>query len=82
MITISDLNVSRESCLTELKDAEMMGHIIGGFTLRVRGIGFVLGNQLAFDLDDDGTIVATEIFSPLSGTFGFDLEFSDLFKKH
>ncbi|AOX03966.1 hypothetical protein BJP34_35115 [Moorena producens PAL-8-15-08-1] len=80
MITISDLKVSRENCLTELKDAEMMGHIIGGFTLRVRGIGFGLGNQLGFDLDDDGTIVATEIFTPLSGTFGFDIDFSKLKK--
>ncbi len=33
MITISDLNVSQESCLTELKDAEMMGGIVGGSLL-------------------------------------------------
>ena len=34
MITITDLNISQESCLTELKDAEMMGHIMGGFLFR------------------------------------------------
>ncbi|AOY84361.1 hypothetical protein BJP36_34990 [Moorena producens JHB] len=83
MITISDLNVSRENCLTELKDAEMMGHIMGGFlNLSVSGIGFTIGNQLAFDLDDDGTIVATEIFSPFGGNFGFSIDFSNLFNKH
>ncbi|NEO70668.1 hypothetical protein [Moorena sp. SIO3H5] len=31
MITISDLNVSQESYLTELQDAEMIGDIVGGF---------------------------------------------------
>ena len=31
MIIISDLNVSQQSCLNEVKDAEMMGHIMGGF---------------------------------------------------
>ncbi|OLT61142.1 hypothetical protein [Moorena bouillonii] len=81
MITISDLNVSRENCLTELKDAEMMGHIIGGFLkLSFSGIGFSIGNQLAFDLDDDGTIVATEIFSPFGGTFGGTIDFGKFFK--
>ncbi|AOY84360.1 hypothetical protein BJP36_34985 [Moorena producens JHB] len=79
MITISDLNVSRENCLTELKDAEMMGHIMGGFLkFSVSGIGFTIGNQLAFDLDDDGTIVATEIFSPFGGNFGFSFDLGDL----
>ncbi|NEO35123.1 MAG: hypothetical protein F6J90_01905 [Moorea sp. SIOASIH] len=83
MITISDLNVSRENCLTELKDAEMMGHIIGGFfNLSIGGIGFSLGNQLAVDLDADGTIEPGEIFSPFRGTLGFSIDFGDLLQRN
>ncbi|NEO24142.1 hypothetical protein [Moorena sp. SIO4A5] len=78
MITISDLNVSREACLTELKDSEMMGHIIGGsFKIGGKikfGIPFTFGNPLLFDQDGDGTIEVNEFYTPFGGTF--DIEFS------
>ncbi|NEP49847.1 MAG: hypothetical protein F6K65_13945, partial [Moorea sp. SIO3C2] len=66
MITISDLNVSRETCLTELNDSEIMGHIIGGrfgANLKLnfkqeRPFVFGLGG---FDIDGNGTVDGDEI---------------------
>ena len=48
MITISDLNVSQESYLTELKDAEMMGDIVGG-------LNFVAAPRLQVTFPTNGT---------------------------
>ena len=78
MITISDLNVSRENCLTELKDAEMMGHIMGGFFGFSLALGGSFGNSLATDLNGDGTIAPSEIFTPLPFTSGFSFDLGDL----
>ncbi|NEP27149.1 hypothetical protein [Moorena sp. SIO3I6] len=80
MITISDLKVSRETCLTELKDAEMMGHIIGGrFTPVLSGafkfnLPFSIG-QISSDFDSSGTIDADEMIGLFSGTFELSLGF-------
>ncbi|OLT62933.1 hypothetical protein [Moorena bouillonii] len=77
MITISDLNVSRENGLTELKDPQIMGRIMGGrfqlnaFTVTIGNIPFSLGTPLAIDLNGDGTIQPDEVYVPLSGTLSF-----------
>ncbi|NEO12154.1 MULTISPECIES: hypothetical protein [unclassified Moorena] len=83
MITISDLNVSRENCLTELKDAEMMGHIIGGFfSFGFSNIPVAFGTPLALDLNDDGTLAPNEVYQPLTSQFAFTIDLHDIFKKH
>ncbi|NEO93265.1 MAG: hypothetical protein F6K56_24815 [Moorea sp. SIO3G5] len=79
MITISDLNLSRENCLTELKDAEMMGHIMGGFiSFGVTNVPFAVGTPLAFDLNGDGTIVGNEVYQPLAAQFQFNVNLGTL----
>ncbi|NEO93267.1 MAG: hypothetical protein F6K56_24825, partial [Moorea sp. SIO3G5] len=81
MITISDLKVSRENCLTELKDPQMMGRIMGGrfqlnaFTVTIGDIPFSIGTPLAIDLNGDGTIQPDEVYVPLSGTLSFGFTF-------
>ncbi|NEO24144.1 hypothetical protein [Moorena sp. SIO4A5] len=81
MITISDLNVSREDCLTELKDSEMMGHILGGrfqlngLTVTIGNIPFTIGNPLIIDFNGDGTIQPDEVYFPISGTLNFSFTF-------
>ncbi|NEP27150.1 hypothetical protein [Moorena sp. SIO3I6] len=79
MITISDLNVSREACLTELKDSEVMGHIIGGLTFQPVFSGvfnfnlpFSIG-RISNDFDSSGTIDADEILPIFAGTFELKL---------
>ncbi|NEO93266.1 MAG: hypothetical protein F6K56_24820 [Moorea sp. SIO3G5] len=80
MITISDLNVSRENCLTELKDAEMMGHIMGGFiSFGVTNVPFAVGSPLSIDLDGDGTIEPGEVYQPLTANFSFTINLGTLF---
>ncbi|NEO47388.1 MAG: hypothetical protein F6K55_25985 [Moorea sp. SIO4A3] len=82
MITISDLKVSRETDLTELKDAEMMGHIIGGFSLKpifraqlTVKIPVTIG-QVSIDLNNNGIIEPNETGPLFSGnvelTVGFE----------
>ncbi|NEP51885.1 MAG: hypothetical protein F6K65_25060 [Moorea sp. SIO3C2] len=75
MITISDLTVSRKTGLTELKDAEMMGHIIGGLTLKpffratiTLQIPVTIG-QISIDLNNNGIIDPNETGPLFSGTF-------------
>ncbi|NEO35127.1 MAG: hypothetical protein F6J90_01925 [Moorea sp. SIOASIH] len=81
MITISDLNVSRENGLTELKDSQMMGRIMGGrfqlngFTVTLGNIPYSIGTPLAIDLNGDGTIQPDEVYVPLSGTLSFSFTF-------
>ncbi|NEO12155.1 MULTISPECIES: hypothetical protein [unclassified Moorena] len=80
MITISDLNVSRENCLTELKDAEMMGHIMGGFIkFGFSNIPVAFGTPLALDLNDDGTLAPNEVYQPFASRFAFTIDLSDFF---
>ncbi|NEO24143.1 hypothetical protein [Moorena sp. SIO4A5] len=74
MITISDLNTSRKNCFTELKYSEMMGHILGGFSLKF-GVPYTFGNRLIFDQNNDGTITLNEVYTPFSGTLEFTLTF-------
>ncbi|NEO12156.1 MULTISPECIES: hypothetical protein [unclassified Moorena] len=82
MITISDLNVSRENCLTELKDAEMMGHIMGGFIkIGFSNILVGFGQNIALDLNDDGTLAPTEIYQPLTANFSVTADLGKLFDR-
>ncbi|NEO47389.1 MAG: hypothetical protein F6K55_25990 [Moorea sp. SIO4A3] len=85
MITISDLNVSRETCLTELKDAEMMGHIIGGwgsikpiFKLQLTQNRRFQFGTISFDINGNGVIDANEsgpIFSGhIQSSVGFEFD--------
>ncbi|AOY84362.2 hypothetical protein BJP36_34995 [Moorena producens JHB] len=64
--------------MNEIKDAEMMGHIIGGFFTFNFGFRGNLGNSLAFDLDNDGTIEANEFFTPFSFNSQISIDFGDL----
>ncbi|WP_293090838.1 hypothetical protein [Moorena sp. SIOASIH] len=64
--------------MNEIKDAEMMGHIMGGFFTLNFGFRGNLGNSLAVDLDNDGTIEPNEVFNPFSFTSQISIDFGDL----
>lgn len=83
MITIDDLNVSRETCLTELNDSEMMANIIGGrffkpiFKVNLKQSRGVRFGVFGIDVDGDGTVEDGETLPIFSGIIELEFGFED-----